>query len=176
MSTGDLAFEMKKKEFLTVMAVLDGDTQKLMSEIQESIISQVAAGKQTMNIPFHISLGSYPTDMEHQVTRMIAEAAYNIKSFPIELVGYNDFGNRVLYLEPTIPDELLSLRKRFECDYADALDWIPHATLFCGEYDEVQRAKELLPKIDTPIAADIIGLELGEFFPPRKILSVEFTK
>ena len=64
--------------------------------------------------------------------------------------------------------------KSFENDFAHSFEWVPHATLFCGNDDEVKRARELAPKLDFPIDAKIVGIELGEFFPPEKKFSIDF--
>ncbi len=156
------------------MAVLDEKTQNILSNIQKEIISVLPNGTQTMNIPFHITLGSYPPEMEEDVVEMVRAAVRSTSSFPIQLLGYGDFGNMVLYAEPSIPAELVALRKRFECDYAESYPWIPHTTLFCGDCESVNLARTLLPKIDNPIRAEIVGIELGEFFPTRMIMREDF--
>ena len=165
---------MKKDKFLTVMAVLDDDTQAIMSAVQGEIINNVADGTQTMGIPFHITLGSYPMDCESEVSRAISDVATVCREFDIAFSGYGDFGNRVLYLKPSIPKELLDLRENFKSDYAGGFDWVPHATVFCGEEHEVIKAKAILDKLEFPIQSKIIAIELGEFFPPRKILREDF--
>jgi len=165
---------MKKDKFLTVMAVLDDDTQSAMSKIQQAIKNKISEGTQTTGIPFHITLGSYPTDMEDELVCAIDKVVSELEEFSIEFAGYNDFGNRVLFLEPNIPCELLTLRKEFECDYAEGFDWVPHATLFCGEEHEIAMAKAILDELDLPKRAKIVAIELGEFFPPRKIVRKEF--
>ena len=86
------------------------------------------------------------------------------------------FGDKVLFLEPNLQPELLDLRKSFECDYANGFEWVPHATLFCGEITEVQKARSLLPELVEPICAKIVGIELGEFFPPKKIIRINFEE
>lgn len=167
---------MSGKKFLTVMAVFDGETQKTLSQIQSLIIQNVGEGTQTMGIPFHLTLGSYPTAEQSEVVEKIEDAAQRFKCFGVELSAYNSFGDRVLFLEPDVPRELLELRGSFECDYANGFEWVPHATLFCGEPCEVQRARALLPELKDPIRAKIVGLELGEFFPAKKITRVYFQE
>ena len=167
---------MDGRRFLTVMAVLDGKTQAMLEKMQAEIIRNVGAGTQTMGIPFHVTLGSYPTESEADIVDKIKQVASNCARFEIELTGYNTFGDKVLFLEPNIPQELLDLRKSFECDYANGFEWVPHATLFCGEEIEVQKARSLLPELAEPICAKIVGLELGEFFPPKKIIRIDFEE
>ena len=165
---------MSEKKFLTVMAVFDDETQERLAKIQSNIIKNVGDGTQTMGIPFHLTLGSYPTEAQDDVVAQIQNVASGKKPFEVLLVGYNTFSDKVLFLEPTKPQELLVLRKSFECDYANGFAWVPHATLFCGECDEVIKAKTYLPELFEPIRAKIVGIELGEFFPPKKIIRIDF--
>ncbi len=156
------------------MAVFDDETQERLAKIQSTIIRNVGEGTQTMGIPFHLTLGSYPTEAQDELVAQIEKVALSARPFDILLVGYDTFSDKVLFLEPTKPQELLDLRKSFECDYANGYDWVPHATLFCGECDEVIKAKTYLPELSEPIRAKIVGIELGEFFPPRKIIRIDF--
>ena len=156
------------------MAVFDDKTQKALAKMQADIIEKVSEGTQTMGIPFHLTLGSYPTDSVDAVVEKIKRVAAVSNSFDVQLVAYKTFSDRVLFLEPTVPEELLALRKSFENDYANGFEWVPHATLFCGNEDEVRKAKALLPEMKEPIYAQIAGIELGEFFPARKIIRIDF--
>ena len=165
---------MNDKKFLTVMAVFDDETQEKLAGIQSRIIENVGSGTQTMGIPFHLTLGSYPTDKEREVVAQIEKIASLAKPFEVLLVEYSNFSDKVLFLEPTRPKELIELRKAFECDYANGFDWVPHATLFCYEAYNVIKAKSYLPEICEPIRTKIVGIELGEFFPPKKIIRIDF--
>ena len=165
---------MENKKFLTVMAVFDDKTQKALAKMQADIIEKVSEGTQTMGIPFHLTLGSYPTDSVDAVVEKIKSVSVVSKSFDVQLVAYKTFSDRVLFLEPTVPEDLISLRKSFEYDYANGFEWVPHATIFCGNEDEVRRARALLPEFSEPISAKIVGIELGEFFPARKIIRIDF--
>lgn len=165
---------MSDRKFLTVMAVLDGKTQSKLCKIQNHLIENISSGTQTMGIPFHLTLGSYPTAQLENVIEKIKSVAENNESFDVNFVGYGKFSNKVFFLEPQIPQELLELRKHFECDYANGFKWVPHATLFCGEEDEVIKAEQIAPELDFPIIARIVGIELGEFFPAEKKFSIDF--
>lgn len=156
------------------MAVFDDETQKLLAKMQATLIERVGEGTQTMGIPFHLTLGSYPTDAVDEVVEKIKRVAADSHSFDVQLVAYKTFSDRVLFLEPTVPEELLELRKSFECDYANGFDWVPHATLFCGNEREVKKALTLLPELSAPLCARIVGIELGEFFPAKKIIRIDF--
>lgn len=165
---------MESKKFLTVMAVFDNKTQETLAKIQADIVERVSQGTQTMGIPFHLTLGSYPTDLVDDVVEKIKRVVMSSRSFNVQLLAYKTFSDKVLFLEPTVTDELLSLRKSFECDYANGFDWVPHATVFCGDEDEVRKARALISDIREPFCAQIVGIELGEFFPARKIIRMNF--
>ncbi len=165
---------MNDRKFLTVMAVFDPQTQFKLGEIQRCIIDNVSSGTQTMGIPFHLTLGSYPVDELDGVVETIKAVAESTQCFDIKLLNYGRFGNKVFFLKPEIPQELFRLREKFKCDYANGFEWVPHATLFCGNADEVERAIEVAPKLDLPLEAKIVGIELGEFFPPKKRFSIDF--
>lgn len=167
---------MNNRKFLTVMAVFDAETQMKLAEIQEHLISNISDGTQTMGIPFHLTLGSYPADKLEAVIEQIKNVGETAKPFEISLNRYNNFGNKVFFLEPEITDELIKLRKSFECDYANGFDWVPHATLFCGGVDEVIKAGKIAPDIAFPLKTRIEGIELGEFFPPEKKFSITFKE
>ena len=112
------------------MAVFDSETQKKLAQMQFKIIEQVGNGTQTMGIPFYLTLGSYPTEKQDELVSRIKEIASSTTSFEVSLIRYSTFSDKVLFLEPTVPQELLRLRGCFECDYANGYDWVPHATLF----------------------------------------------
>jgi 2'-5' RNA ligase len=165
---------MNEKKFLTVMAVFDLKTQQRLGEIRSFITERVGEGTQTMGIPFHITLGSYATDEIDAVIDRIKRVCDTAEHFEIRFFGQDSFGDKVLFLKPEKCDELLRLRSCFENDYANGYEWVPHATLFCGEDDQVRRARELVSKLDIPYNATVVGIELGEFFPPKKIIRIDF--
>ena len=158
---------MKQKRFLTVMAVLDESTQSLMTGLQRRIIALGDPGTQTMGIPFHISLGSFPLEKETEVLHTMLETAKKTTAFPVEFTCVNTFSDRVLFLQPTENEALKTLHQPFDCAYADGFPWTPHATLFCGEEDKVRRAKEAVKDTAFPIQAQVTALELGRFFPAQ---------
>ena len=160
---------MKQEEFLTVMAVLDDETQRKMEALQRKILSLGFSGTQTMGIPFHISLGSFPVEKENDVLRAMCETVRKTASFSVSLLGLETFSDRVLFLLPEENEKLTALHRPFDCAYADGYPWTPHATLFCGETEEVRMAKKEIEKFAFPIHARITTLELGRFFPAQFI-------
>ena len=160
---------MEQTKFLTVIAVLDDETQERMNALQQKILSTGLVGTQTMQIPFHISLGSYPPDCGDEVLRSVRETAGKQTSFPIKLIGIHSFSERVLFLQPEENERLTALHSVFDCAYPQGFPWVPHATLFCGEEAEVRAAKKMIEDTVFPIDARVTAIELGRFFPAEKI-------
>ena len=167
---------MKKDKFITVMAVLDEDTQCLLQGIQEDLERQYGVDTKTKDIPYHITLGSYAVEETDEIVARISRIAEMTKPFPVRLGGLNHFGNQVRYIEPEVNGELIDLHKHFDSDYANGFhNWVPHITVYRHNAPtEIECSRELLSKLENLANATIVGIELGEFFPPRKIVRVLF--
>lgn len=167
---------MKKDKFLTVFAVFDDDTQQILKKYQDSILDLGYTGTQTMDIPFHISLGSYPISCEKELIERIKSVCESNSQFDIKLDKVNHFNNKVLFLQPEENVFLRKLHELFDNNYADGFPWHAHATIFCGNESDVQQAKEILTKNFQPLKTNIVSIQMGEFFPTRMIVSKDLCK
>ena len=167
---------MKKEKFITVMAIFDNDTQRLLKDIQDELEQQCGEDTKTKGIPFHISLGSYAIEETDEIVSRIINVANEKNSFDVKFTGFNHFGNIVRYLEPEISDELIDLHMHFDSDYANGFnDWMPHATIYRhSEPVEIELSRSIINKVDKLRNAKIVGIELGEFFPPKQIVRALF--
>ena len=164
----------KPKKFLTVYAVLDDETQQEFLGLQNKVLSLGFTGTQTMGIPFHVSLGTFPLDDVERLKQKIKSASTQLSEFEFRLIKVGNFNHRVLFIEPEINSELKNLHSLFEGNFADGYAWHPHITVFCGDDEQVVEAEQLLKREFKPGLAKIVGLELGEFFPTKIILSKNF--
>ena len=167
---------MKKDKFITVMAILDDKTQKIMESLAKDMLQQYGPDLKTKGIPYHISLGSYaPEDVEMIVER-IRQVAKETKPFEIKILGMNHFGNKVRFLEPELSEDLMNLHLHFDSDYANGYPgWMPHATVYIHEEPrEIEVSEELQAKIESVKTARVVGIELGEFFPAKFIVREMF--
>lgn len=158
------------------MAILDDKTQKIMESMAKDMLQQYGPDLKTKGIPYHISLGSYaPEDVEMIVER-IRQVSKEIKPFEIKILGMNHFGNKVRFLEPELSEDLMNLHLHFDSDYANGYPgWMPHATVYIHEEpEEIEVPEALAEKIETVKTAQIVGIELGEFFPAKFIVREMF--
>ncbi|MDE5565972.1 MAG: 2'-5' RNA ligase family protein [Anaeroplasmataceae bacterium] len=168
---------MNDNKFLTVFAVFDEETQKKLKCYQDKVLSLGYKGDQTMDIPFHISLGTYSVLEEEKLKEKIYEVCKENKSFEIKLNNVNRFNYRVLFIEPKINEELLNLHSIFDNDiFNHPWPWSPHATIFMGEEGQVKEAEQCLTQIFKPLNAKIVGIQMGEFFPTRMIIEEMLQK
>ena len=161
--------DMSRDKFLTVMAVLGENGQSQMEGMQRAIFSCGVQGTQTMNIPFHISLGSFPLEKKEDIINRMQSVSKETRPFSVIFPVYSSFTDRVLFAKPIVTPELLQLHSPFEGNYADGFPWTPHATLFIGAAEETAIARKALDECFQPFSASITALELGSFFPAEFI-------
>ncbi|MBD5413825.1 MAG: 2'-5' RNA ligase family protein [Treponema sp.] len=163
-------------KFLTVFIVFDKATQKKLKGFQDSVLGLGCPGTQTMDIPFHISLGSFKVEDERELKARIKSACSHQRAFEIRLHKVGHFSNRVLFIEPEENVPLRRLHDLFDGNFADGFPWHAHATIFCGEEAQVINAKSRLDEIFTPVNGTITGIQMGEFFPTRMIATEIFCE
>ena len=164
-----------KDKFLTVYAVLDESTQQKLKSIQDRLRDMGYIGKQLTDIPFHITLGSFPLDYKEVLSEKIASVCSATSKFSINLKGINHFSNKVLFVEPEENGHLTKLHNLFDRNYADGFPWQAHVTLYIDSARKVKKVKKYLSQSFVHIQAQAVGIEMGEFFPAQKIISKDFV-
>ena len=129
-----------------------------------------------MDIPFHVSLGSFKIEDEQELIARIKAVCSQKHEFEIKLIKVNHFNNRVLFIEPEENIELKCLHDSFDNNYADGSPWHAHATIFCGSEEQVIKSKECMNDVFKPFKAKITGIQMGEFFPTRMIIEEKLCK
>lgn len=169
---------MKKEKFITVMAVLDDKTQDLLQEIQQLFENAYGMDTKTKDIPFHITLGSFAVEETDEIVSRITAVADQTNPFEVTFKGLGHFGNVVRFMEPEISEKLLNLHDHFDSDYANGFpEWSPHVTIYRhSEPTEIEVTEEILQKLTLISNSEIVGIELGEFFPPKQIIRVPFDR
>ena len=108
---------MKRDKFLTVMAVLDDRAQYVLGALQNKLTDVGLVGSHTTDVPFHVSLGSFPVSEQMRLTKKLRQTASVCKPFTLELSRYADFDKKVLYLQPLYSDEIYGLHKLFDGNF-----------------------------------------------------------
>ena len=166
---------MDKKLYL--LAELDNDTQAKIKEFEEIISKNGLIGKQTKEIPYHITLCSFPVEDENRLIHLLEKKGEELSEINITFSGLGLFGLDVLFLNPYMNKELiniyLSLNKNSDNENDDLA---AHVTLLI---DEPENIIKILPKIAKKfqrITGKLKYLSLYEFFPARIIRRIELKR
>ena len=58
-------------KFLCVLGIYDEGTQRALGEYQRAILAQGFTGRQTMGIPFHVTLGTFGLDRREELEKKL---------------------------------------------------------------------------------------------------------
>ena len=163
---------MDKKLYL--LAELDADSQLKIKKIEKMMIENGFIGKQTKNIPYHITLCSFPIEMENYLKDLLEKLGKIFKKINIKFSSLGLFGLNVLFMNPDMNMELIKMynyvkENSFEKNY----DLSAHTTLIIDEPENIIR---ILPKITKKykgLNGEIKYISLYEFFPMRFIKRIE---
>lgn len=151
-------------KFLCVLGIYDGDTQQRLREHQDAILDMGLAGRQTMGIPFHVTLGTFGAGRRQELENKLS----GLRTGPVE-VYFNHIGmfegQQVLFLSPDVDPELLALKEAFN----DEKGWTAHTTMLIDDRENVMKAMELLGERFRRFTGRIERVELWEFFPAEKL-------
>ena len=162
------------EQFLTLMADLDEQSQKIMSDWYSELCKAGFTGTQTPDLPFHISLASFSLDKETEVVEEMQRLANEHAAIPVHISHIGIFaGGKVLFGAPDINPELVSLHDAIHTENNDQYTWTPHATILIDEPSIICDALPVFIKSFRPFLAKITRLHLCAFWPKREIATVE---
>ncbi|MBO4927687.1 MAG: 2'-5' RNA ligase family protein [Clostridiales bacterium] len=162
------------ESFICLMADLDEGVQKNMSSWYEALQKEGFTGKQTPNLPYHISLATYPLEMEDKVVENIKKAAAEFSQVQVHLSHMGMFaGGSVLFAAPERNPELDKLQEACQMGVPQPYPFTPHTTILIDEPEVVQAAIPTFVKCFKPMVGKVVRLHLCAFWPTREIASLE---
>jgi 2'-5' RNA ligase len=159
-----------KSNFLCVMAQYDKQTELKLKEIQKVLSDNGFVGKQTPNLPNHITLGSFDSSQEELIKEQVRIVSKKFHSFDIKLNNIGLFGLDVLFIAPSVNHGLLNLQQYFNNDYADGLGWTAHTTMLIDDHKTILKALPFIAENFKSFTGKIESISLYEFWPTRFIL------
>ena len=158
------------EQFLTLMADFDENTQACMSDWYGALKKAGFQGTQTPDLPYHISLGTFPLDKEAYAIEIMEKAAKEFAPFQVHLSHIGIFApGKVLFSAPERTPELDALHNACDVFPNPSRPWTPHATLLLDEPEVIARAVPELLKSFRPLLATVTRLHLCAFWPKREI-------
>lgn len=164
-----------KDRFLCVMAQFDKETELRLKEIQRGLFDNGFRGKQTPNLPSHISLGTFDISKEEEIKEKVRMVSKNFNSFDIKLSNIGLFGLEVLFIAPAVNQELLRLQGNFNNNYANEFGWTAHTTLLIDDSKAILKALPFVASNFNSFNGRIESISLYEFWPTRFILECKLA-
>ena len=149
-------------QFLTLMADFDNETQARLAGWYRALREAGFTGVQTPDVPYHISLATFPTDWEKKALKIAREAAAEFAPVPVHISHIGMFaGGTVLFAcKPETPE---------------TWPWTPHVSLLIDEPETGQAAIPVLVREFTPFVGTVTRLHLCAFWPTREIAAIALT-
>lgn len=155
------------KEFLAVMIKYDDVTQNKILELSSRLTEQGFVGMHTRDIQYHISLGTFSTDMKEEI--LLRVEAFEFKKFEVNINHWGILGRNNIVLCPKVNNELLGIQACFNSNYQDGYDWTPHTTLFMEDEEIIYKAVPIVNRNFVPIVGKVDTLSLYKFWPKELI-------
>ncbi|ERI93946.1 hypothetical protein HMPREF1982_01316 [Clostridiales bacterium oral taxon 876 str. F0540] len=155
---------------LYLLAEFDAETEKVLSDYYKILHQNGFVGSQTKDLPYHFTLGSYDGSQENRLIDELESICNKTSEIELRLDHIGLFGLNVLFVEPNMNFELLSLQKSFFNNCGNGYhQWTAHATLLIDEPENTLKALQILAQEFKPMYARIESVGLFEFFPTRFI-------
>ena len=165
------------EQFLTLMADLDDDSQAIMSAWYNSLNNAGFTGTQTPGLPFHISMATFPLEVEREAVELTKKAAGSFSPIPVHISHIGVFApGKVLFGAPERSAELDLLHNACETNPSQQRPWTPHVTLLIDDPPTICEALPVVLKSFYPFVGRITRLHLCAFWPTREILSVDLKR
>ncbi len=159
------------EKFLCVLGVFDEETQQTLKEYQQALLSQGFTGRQTMGIPFHVTLGTFKPDRRGE----LEERFQDLEAAPVAVhfshIGMFQ-GQEVLFLAPDVTRELLDLKEYFGQEES----WCAHTTMLIDHREKTRKAFAILGDRFHQFPGRIVKAALYQFFPAEKLAEKSFDK
>lgn len=157
-------------EFLCAIATFDRESEKRIDAIRHSLIAAGLVGKQTPNIPHHITLGYYPLERIEEVAALVQAVAGSTERFSLPFSSLGLFGLNVMFLAPDVNYELLDLHERLKRhSIRDERGWTAHATILIDEPKNILRSLPIVTGEFDPFTVSVESISLFQFFPARLV-------
>ena len=165
------------ESFLTLMADYDMVSQFRMDGWYNALQHAGFTGTQTPGLNHHISLATFPLEMEAEaiaLTKRVAEAFAPVCA-DVRHVGVMP-GGRCLFAAPDMSPALSALQQACAGERPlNGYPFLPHTTMLIDEPPVIGTALPTLMEAFSPLLATIDHLHLCAFWPTREILRVPLT-
>lgn len=156
-------------KLLYAIARFDSATETKLKEAYNTLKRTGFNGKQTLNIPYHITLASFDPARESEIQQRLENVSAAAKRFRLKFNHFGLFGLNVLFYAPDVNAQLLELYRIVSGDEDYSNDWTAHTTVLIDEPETVLRALPIVSRHLNCFEAQVENISLYEFWPTRMI-------
>jgi len=160
-----------KGTFLCVMVCFDPQSDEKFDVIRTSLKQAGFKGRQSKNLPNHITLGIYESDKEESLITRIDEIAESISPISVTLGNIGLFGLRVAFIAPIVNHQLLEIHEALPFNEEP---WSPHVTMLIEDDEVIVKALRIIKEKFISFEGTISSICLYQFKPTRFILKRDF--
>lgn len=158
-----------EKKILCLMAGYESQLEEKIQSYRDVLLLNHLVGRQTPDLPHHITLGSFDLNDEFELIGKMEKASNLKHKFPITLSHLGIFPHtNVLFIGVDENEQLIELQRHF----IQMESWTPHTTMLIDDPTKLMEAIELLMPFFKPLKGDVSSLHLYEFFPKKHIKTV----
>lgn len=164
------------ESFLTLMAEYCDADQEKIAVWYDAVQNAGFEGTQTKGLKHHISLCTFPLEMEEEAIEITKSVAAQFQKIQVDIrhVGVMP-GGKVLFAAPDMCDALTNLQQASDQGKHIGFPFLPHTTMLIDDADAIGKALPVLMQHFTPISATIDRLHLCAFWPTRHIIEVKLN-
>ncbi len=152
--------------YLCVLATFDEEARKRIEGMNQRLREAGFTGRQTLGIPPHITLHSYPFTDREEVTAQVENAARSSAAFSVDFRSLGLFGLEVLFLAPDANYHLLDIHEELAKGSIESTrGFTPHATLLIEDPKVILQALPIVAEGFQGFSARVSHLQLFSFFP-----------
>lgn len=159
-------------KILCILAQYDEETQQKLKDIQQVLLENGFVGRQTADVPYHMTLGTFKPSEEEMLREKVKEVSKNFRGFDIRLNNIGLFGLDVLFIAPLVNYELLNIQKLF----SDDNEWTAHTTLLIDDRQVIHKVLPIVVDNFKSFVGRVESISLYEFWPTRLILEENLKK
>jgi len=158
-----------EQKFICVMAGYDLKTEAVIRRFQEDLFKSGFVGRQTKDLPQHITLGVFDIERKEEIMSLTRKIAKEIKPFEVTFNHIGIFsGSEVFFIAPDTTHELLKLKECYENSY----NWTPHSTVLIDNPENIYKAIQITTRNFSPFKGKLETIYVYEFWPVKPIISV----
>jgi 2'-5' RNA ligase len=167
------------------MGLLDEASNQVFNELDLFMENE---GIKVIDLPPHITLGTYENIEEKELLDYIKSFASNYEPIPLRFSHLGIFEDNVLFAEPKVTKQLLDFHEDLHQKYDDLYSrngyfyslksnsWVPHVSLSIGNRARILDSLDVMLDYFKAFDGYLKYIAIYEFYPITKLHTIELKR